>query len=573
MRPRRRPTCLPARRSRSTVHDALQSRTAFDESVNGDNLPPTRDRQTFAVRPARGRPGDRATAARVPDQRTRRQRRVPARGRPAQRHRRVARALRDPRRRRRRSGADGTLPSASRCNVAWVWPLQAEPAYLEVAGIAPINPTTLARTWSPSGRLGRQATAARRRTPTCRSPWPRAPRRSTRGARWRRSSPSWRAGPTAIRSTLRRNQVLAGPFVPLDLPSLERGGLGGRGHHQQRHPTERALAWRRDPRELLRRPRRPEHHAARPARRSRRCSTLQSASVRQLVVEGTALTPVVEKFTPGAPVQGAGGGGRRFERGHGHRHRHRARAVPHAATRRRPCAPRTSWPGSRSSPASSRASAAASPSPTRPPGTPTTRSSPTVLRRVAREPPRAPDDRARVPAGRAGGDRRRAARRTARRSASSRPTHRRCPRSRPAQYARGVRDRDAVASGGAGQRSNAPPVPTAHWPRPWRRTWSKPAGRAPARQLLRSIRTSVDAYVNQVEVQPPSTVTITSSKAEIPISFRNNEEQRGHGPPEARQRPPAVPRRRRARTSTSRRSTTRRCGLRSRRAARAPPRC
>ncbi len=29
-----------------TVHDALQSRTAFDASINGDNLPPTRDRRT-----------------------------------------------------------------------------------------------------------------------------------------------------------------------------------------------------------------------------------------------------------------------------------------------------------------------------------------------------------------------------------------------------------------------------------------------------------------------------------------------------------------------------------------------
>ena len=28
------------------MHDALQSRTAFDASINGDNLPPTRDRRT-----------------------------------------------------------------------------------------------------------------------------------------------------------------------------------------------------------------------------------------------------------------------------------------------------------------------------------------------------------------------------------------------------------------------------------------------------------------------------------------------------------------------------------------------
>jgi hypothetical protein len=52
--------------------------------------------------------------------------------------------------------------------------------------------------------------------------------------------------------------------------------------------------------------------------------------------------------------------------------------------------------------------------------------------------------------------------------------------------------------------------------------WSTPAGRQSAAHLLGSIRASVDNYLRQVEVQPGSTVTITSSKAEIPISFKNN---------------------------------------------------
>ena len=51
-------------------------------------------------------------------------------------------------------GADGTLTVGQPLNLAWVWPLQAEPAYLEVAGIAPINPTTL-QDLEPNGRLGR----------------------------------------------------------------------------------------------------------------------------------------------------------------------------------------------------------------------------------------------------------------------------------------------------------------------------------------------------------------------------------------------------------------------------------
>jgi hypothetical protein len=51
--------------------------------------------------------------------------------------------------------------------------------------------------------------------------------------------------------------------------------------------------------------------------------------------------------------------------------------------------------------------------------------------------------------------------------------------------------------------------------------WANPAGRIRARDLLTSISASVNDYLGQVEVQPPSTITITSSKADIPISFRN----------------------------------------------------
>ena len=44
------------------MHDALQSRTAFDDSIGGDNLPPTRARQTF---PFDQLPVDPATGQRV----------------------------------------------------------------------------------------------------------------------------------------------------------------------------------------------------------------------------------------------------------------------------------------------------------------------------------------------------------------------------------------------------------------------------------------------------------------------------------------------------------------------------
>ena len=55
--------------------------------------------------------------------------------------------------------------------------------------------------------------------------------------------------------------------------------------------------------------------------------------------------------------------------------------------------------------------------------------------------------------------------------------------------------------------------------------WANPAGRARARALLTSIGTSVNGFLAQVRVQPRSTVTITSSKAEIPIGFQNTSDQ------------------------------------------------
>jgi len=87
------------------------------------------------------------------------------------------------------------------------------------------------------------------------------------------------------------------------------------------------------------------------------------------------------------------------------------------------------------------------------------------------------------------------------------------------EYARGVRNRDAIAAlrGGGravenADRALASSVAAA---------WANPDGRRRARDLLRSIRTSMDDYLSLIQVQPPSTITITSSKAEIPISFRN----------------------------------------------------
>src|SRR5439155_7136196 len=52
-------------------------------------------------------------------------------------------------------GADGTLTVGQPLNVAWVWPLQTQPAYLAVAGL-PINVSAF-NDLELDGRLGRQA--------------------------------------------------------------------------------------------------------------------------------------------------------------------------------------------------------------------------------------------------------------------------------------------------------------------------------------------------------------------------------------------------------------------------------
>jgi len=56
-------------------------------------------------------------------------------------------------------------------------------------------------------------------------------------------------------------------------------------------------------------------------------------------------------------------------------------------------------------------------------------------------------------------------------------------------------------------------------------TWPGARGRVQARTLLKSIATSAHAILDQVKVQPRSTITITSSKAEIPIGFQNTGEK------------------------------------------------
>ncbi len=271
-----------------TVHDALQSRTAFDQSVSGGGLPSARELLRF---PFDTLPTD-ATGARVLS--------LPTLGLneggvyPIEVDLRDAAdnsishfvthvVLED-------LAPDGSLAVGVPLNVAWVWPLSADPAYVPLPDGRPDS--KVLDELQPTGRLGRQATQIGANTDV---PLTLAPSAETLDA-WSTLStkfPTLAPGITAVRAASPRDEILTGPFVPLDLPSILVSGLGGiindeigRGINTLEQvfnthlDSSTALPGPLDPVSLR---------------------LLQSANVRQLVVDGDALTPVVEKYTPAHP--------------------------------------------------------------------------------------------------------------------------------------------------------------------------------------------------------------------------------------------------------------------------------
>ena len=105
-------------------------------------------------------------------------------------------------------------------NVAWVWPIADDPAR---------NPSGRVRrpfldSISPGGRLTRLATAASRATevPLTLAPGPETLQSWEERAR---SEPDAVPGLGAMRNAARSNQILGGPYVPIDIPSLNAAGL------------------------------------------------------------------------------------------------------------------------------------------------------------------------------------------------------------------------------------------------------------------------------------------------------------------------------------------------------------
>ena len=466
-----------------------------------------------------------------------------------------------------RSAPTARSPSACRCNVAWVWPLQAEPAY--VGGPVPINPTTLADL-APTGRLGRQADAAGRQHR--RAADARAQPRDARGVGRprRRSRPSSPRAPSAIRAADQSAATRCSPgrSCPSTCRRSQRGGLGGRREAPSSTAACRALEQffgaHVDPSTALPGP-------LDAARCRARCRARACASS---CVDGDALMPVHEKYTPAHPykMQTVDGDD--------------STAVTVVATdagleqflsgdEPPRCAPRTSSPGSPlvagEQPSIDARRRDREP---RRSGTPTTRSSPHVLAGLRGNPLLAPTTVEGLLAGGAGRDRRRqpdGARcyrqlapyvAAARRRSPPRSTQqgvRTATRSRswsksPTTRARRDADRGVgdVVGGGVGQ------------PRGSDR-------RRGAARLDRRARST--AYLDQIEVQPHEHHHHHVEQGRDPDQLP--EQQRPttitvHAP--ARERPAAVPRGRRTRRVTlpPQRNTTVRVAVETRGSGTAP---
>jgi hypothetical protein len=119
-------------------------------------------------------------------------------------------------------------PLTARLGVAWVWPLDAHPAVRPDGTTDP----AVAAALEPPGRLGRMVTALGRHptVPVVVAPTPET-LDTWGGLTLSRGDPGAATSAAALRGLAGlgpgRSEVVAGPYVALDLPSLLRFGLGG----------------------------------------------------------------------------------------------------------------------------------------------------------------------------------------------------------------------------------------------------------------------------------------------------------------------------------------------------------
>ena len=183
----------------------------------------------------------------------------------------------------------------------------------------------------PDGRLGRQAAAIADNLDV---PLTLAPSPDTLAA-WAALAATGRStyapAVDGLRSALHRDQVLAGSYVPIDVPSLISHGLGGAVNTEIQTGAQHA-------RRLLRRPPRPEHRAARS--RSTRRSLGRVAQRVAAAARGAGLGARRRRrraLHARAPDDGARRPERRVDGDDGARERRGDRAVPHDRRRRPRC--------------------------------------------------------------------------------------------------------------------------------------------------------------------------------------------------------------------------------------------
>jgi hypothetical protein len=184
-------------------------------------------------------------------------------------------------------GADGAPVIGKRLGVSWVLPMVTRPAY---GADGKPDPEVVAEL-ATEGRLGQQAIAiANSSVPLTLAPGPETLEAWTQLAH---DNPSLTASLDAMRDALSRTQVLARPYVPIDVRALVNSGLGsevGTELVQGRERLGALLGARVDSRTEIARP---VNDAA--------LTRLSDAGVDRVILDGADLAPRDEQFTPAQP--------------------------------------------------------------------------------------------------------------------------------------------------------------------------------------------------------------------------------------------------------------------------------
>ena len=184
-------------------------------------------------------------------------------------------------------GANGGPAIGQRLGVSLVVPMVAPPAY-QADGKPDPNVVDQLK---PDGRLGRRAIAfANAGVPVTLAPGPETLDAWTQLAN---DDPGLTPSLNALHDALGRSQVLAGPFVPIDVRSLVGGGMSTEVGSELVQGTERLsalLGTRVDPRTEI----------ARPANDAS-LARLRDAGVDRVILDGADLAPRDDQLTPAQP--------------------------------------------------------------------------------------------------------------------------------------------------------------------------------------------------------------------------------------------------------------------------------